>query len=96
MQNVESLAQAGSLCPVRPPAALYAPERARLLPTHTTSNQGFSMVLVFEEPFDLMSNCTDTHYSCAIGVGRGGEIQEGSAQQLDADGMLYKVIAMGA
>eukprot|EP00967_Tisochrysis_lutea_P111851 scaffold176198_cov19-Tisochrysis_lutea.AAC.2 len=56
--NTESLSTA-SLCPKRPPAALYAPARVPFLPSRASDDQGFHVVLVLEAPFDLSNDCTD-------------------------------------
>ena len=88
MQDVAPLASSGTLCPARPSAAAYAPATIRLQPENP---QGFYVVLSFDAPFDLGTNCTDSSYSCLLGVGRGGAVVPGSAVQLDEEGELYKV-----
>jgi len=70
---------------------VYAPAHAPLLNSIPVSeSQSVHLVIAFEEPFDLSSNCTDALYSCLLAVGSGGMVQAGSAQQLDVDGMLYQ------
>lgn len=92
-QDKSSLAAASLLCSPRPIAAVYAPARARLLPSPSPDYvyQGFAMVLAFDEPFDLVNDCTDARYSCLLALGVGGQVQSGSAQQLDAEGKLFQV-----
>ncbi len=90
LQSVNSQAPL-SQCPQRPPTGLYAPARAHFLHAHAPSEQGFSVVVSFGESFDLRTGCTDARYSCVLGVEEGGVVREGSAQQLDAAGTLYRV-----
>lgn len=92
--HVAPLGSPGSLCPARPPTAVYAPARARLRSGVPVQYQGFHLVLSFDAPFDLVSNCSDSSYSCLLGVGKGAVVP-GSALQLDNAGTLYKVQCMG-
>lgn len=93
LQEVATLASAGPLCPPRPAATAYAPAHAGFLAGG--SQMGFHMVLAFEQPFNLQSNCTDARYSCLLAVGNGGGVQRKSAQQLDEEGSLYQVHKQG-
>lgn len=93
LQEETDLTSAGARCAPRPGAAVYAPARARLSASTSPAfaSQGFSIVLAFEDPFDLENNCKDNSYSCLLAVGDGGQVQSGSAQQLDDEGKLFQV-----